>query len=166
MGSVIVDSKFTVRPAKPNDRLNLEQIVDLSFSRFLGYFAKHSLHDEGQVLVTETETTVVGFAKLIEFYVYEDMFGCVLWVAVHPKFRRKGVASALVEAGTKWLKQEGAKSVFASIQRRNTASLSVFDKQGFRRRGFLDLYRLFSWRVFVFYWAIWLAPGEVVLMHS
>ena len=43
---------------------------------------------------------------------HEDMFGCVLWVAVHPEFRRKGLASALVEAGTKSLKQRRSKSGF------------------------------------------------------
>jgi ribosomal protein S18 acetylase RimI-like enzyme len=144
----------------------LKQIVDLSFPRFIRYFATHSLHEEGQVLVTEAQEAVVGFAKLIDFHVGSGKFGCILWLAVHPQFRRKGIASALVNAGTERLKHDGARAVFASVQRRNIASLTVFSKEGFGKMGFLGLWRLFGWRVFKIYEDIWYAPGEIVLMHS
>jgi len=108
----------------------------------------------------------VGFAKPIEFKVGGNKFGCILWVAVQPEFRRRGVATALIKTGTQRLKQEGAKAVFASVQRRNIASLTVFTNQGFSKKSFADLWRLFNWRVFQFYGDIWLAPGEIVLMHD
>ncbi len=109
---------------------------------------------------------VVGFVKLIEFQIGGGRFGCILWVAVHPQFRRRGIAAALVNAGVEGLKRAGAGAVFASVQRRNIASLTVFGWQGFRRLSFLELWRLFGWRMFEFYREIWLAPGEVVLMHD
>jgi ribosomal protein S18 acetylase RimI-like enzyme len=150
----------------PIDASRIKQIIDLSFSKFLGFFAFRSLFSEGQVLVSETQETVVGFAKLIEFQVDHGKFGCILWVAVHPQFRRKGIATALLTAGNGRLKADGAKAIFASVQRRNIASLSVFNRQGFRKIGFVELRRLFSWRVFEFYGDIWHAPGEIVLMHD
>jgi hypothetical protein len=64
------------------------------------------------------------------------------------------------------LKQDVAKAVFASTQRRNAYALNVFSKNGFRRTGFLELWRLFGWRIFELYSDIWLAPSEVVLMHD
>jgi len=158
--------EFAIRLMTPNDASMLKEIVDLSFSRFLGFFAIRSLREEGQVLVGETQETVVGFAKLIEFQVSRRKFGCILWVAVHPKFRRKGIATALLNAGTGRLKADGAKAIFASVQRRNNASLSVFNRQGFRKMGFVELWRLFSWRIFEFYGDIWHGPGEIVLMHD
>ena len=159
-------TEFATRLMTSTDAGRLKEIVDLSFSRFLGFFAIRSLYDEGQVLVSETQQTVVGFAKLIEFHVGGVKFGCILWIAVHPQFRRKGVATALLNAGTMRLRAEGAKAVFASVQRKNTASLSVFYGQGFRKAGFVELWRLFRWRIFEFYGDIWHAPGEIVLMQD
>ena len=160
-------AEFAVRPMLPTDADRLREIAVLSFSRFMGFFAVHSLlSEDGQVLVSEAKGTVVGFAKLIEFNVGIDKFGCILWLAVHPQFRRKGVASALVNAGTTRLKDDGARAVFASLQRRNVASLAVFSRQCFRKMGFLGLWRLFSCRMFKFYSDIWFAPGEIVLMHD
>ena len=159
-------TEFAIRLMTPTDASRLKEIVDLSFSRFLSFFAIRSLYEKGQVLVSETRQTVTGFAKLIEFQVSAEKFGCILWIAVHPNFRRKGVATALLNAGTMRLKAEGAKAIFASVQRRNTASLSVFYGQSFRKMGFVELWRLFRWRVFEFYGDIWHAPGEIVLMHD
>jgi len=161
-----MNSEFTIRKMTQSDIGSLKQIVDLSFPRFFRFFATHSLNEEGEVLVSETRGTVVGFAKLVKFQVGGGKFGCILWLAVHPQFRRKGIASALVNAGTERLKEESARAVFASVQRRNIASLTVFSKEGFGKMGFLGLWRLFGWRVFEFYSNIWFAPGEIVLMYG
>lgn len=159
--------KFLIRQMLPSDAGGLKEITHLSFSRFMGFFVVHSLFsDKGQVLVADVEETVAGFAKLIELQVGNGKFGCILWVAVHPDLRRKGIASALTEEGIRRLKQAGAKAVFVSTQRRNTVALSVLSLSGFRRMSFLELRRLFGWRIFVFYRDIWLAPGEAVLMHD
>ncbi len=162
----MVSTAFTVRQMAPDDMDRLKQIIDMSFPRFFRFFATHSLHEEGKVLVSETQGIVVGFAKLIEFNLGDDKFGCILWLAVHSQFRRKGIATALVNAGTKRLKDDGARAVFASVQRRNVASLAVLGRQCFRKMGFLGLRRLFGWRVFKFYNDIWFAPGEIVLMYD
>ena len=46
-----MDSEFTIRPMLPSDERKLREIVALSFSRFMGFFAVHSLlSEEGQVL--------------------------------------------------------------------------------------------------------------------
>jgi ribosomal protein S18 acetylase RimI-like enzyme len=159
-------TEFAIRQMTKKDLISLKHIIDLSFPRFFRFFATQGLNEEGHVLVTEIQGKVVGFAKLTEFLVNNNKFGCILWVAVLPQARRKGIANVLVEYGTKCLKQAGAKAIFASVQRRNKTSLSVFILQGFGKIGFLGLWQLFSWRVFEFYRDIWFAPGEIVLMHS
>jgi ribosomal protein S18 acetylase RimI-like enzyme len=93
-------------------------------------------------------------------------FGCILWLAVHPQFRRRSIANALVKTGTEHFKIDGAEAVFASVQRRNKASLSVFNLQCFWKMGFLGLRRLFGWSIIGFYKNIWFAPGEILLMHD
>jgi len=159
--------KLLIRQISPSDVSRLREIVALSFSRLMRFFAVHSLlSEEGQVLVAESEATVVGFAKLIEFQIGDDKFGCILWIGVHPELRRKGIASSLTNEGILHLKQDGAKKVFASTQRRNIVAQNLLIRNGFRKMGFLQLWRLFSWRAIEFYGDIWLAPGEIVLMHD
>ncbi len=159
--------EFTIRQGEPRDRAVLKEIIELSFPRFFRFFAAHSVDSkEGKMLVSEFEGTVVGFAKLTEFSIERHKYGCILWLAVHPNHRRKGIASALVQASVEELKRDGAEAVFASVQRRNKASLATFDREGFKRVGFVSLWRRFGWRTFQFYSDIWFAPGEIVQMHS
>jgi ribosomal protein S18 acetylase RimI-like enzyme len=151
---------------KENDLNQVNQIIDLSFPIFYRFFAVHSLHEEGQVIIGEIAGRVVGFAKLINFYIGGKKYGCILWIAVHPSFRRKGIAGSITSNGIQRLKQEGSNAVFASTARRNVVALSVLSLQGFRRMSFFGLRRFFGWQVFKFYSDIWLAPGEIVLMHN
>jgi RimJ/RimL family protein N-acetyltransferase len=72
----------------------------------------------------------------------------------------------MVEAGSEDLERGGAEKVFASVQRRNKASLGTFAKVGFVRVGTVGLWRIFDWRLMEFYGDIWYAPGEVVLIHG
>ena len=165
--NLAVKIDFTIRQMLPSDVGKLKEVVALSFSKFMGFFAVHSLISEkGQVLVADIQGTAIAFAKLIEFQVGGSKYGCLLWIGVHPEFRRKGVAGALTAEGIRWLKQDGAKAVFASTQRRKTGALTVLRRSGFRRISLLELSRLFGWHIFAFYRDIWLAPGEVVLMHD
>jgi ribosomal protein S18 acetylase RimI-like enzyme len=162
-----LDSAPAVRQAIPNDYSQIKGIIDLSFPRFYRYFAIHSVtSEEGKVLVAEIQGAIVGFAKLIEFNIGTLKCGCILWIAVHPSIRRRGVALSLTKAGVESLKGEGSHAVFASTQRRNHAALATLGKAGFMRAGFLGLRRMFGWRVFSFYRDIWFAPSEVVLMHA
>jgi ribosomal protein S18 acetylase RimI-like enzyme len=157
----------TVRPAASNDFLALKEIIDLSFPRFYRYFASHSVHDEdGQTLVAQEENQIVAFARLIDFTISGAKYSCILWIAVHPTQRRRGIALALTNASIQQLKKQGAKAVFASTNRRNHAALTTLARAGFAALGFLGLRRLFGWYVFEFYRDIWFAPYEVVLMHS
>ena len=156
----------TIREAKTSDRAKIKEVIDLSFPRFFRYFATHSLNSEGKTLVAESQNSIAGFAKLITFQIADTKYSCVLWLATHPTFRRRGFAAALVTTGIEKLKAEGAHAVFASVSRRNKASLAVFDKAGFGRMGFLGLWRLFGWRIFEFYRDIWFVPTEIALMHG
>jgi N-acetylglutamate synthase-like GNAT family acetyltransferase len=125
-----LDSAPAVRQAIPNDYSQIKGIIDLSFPRFYRYFAIHSVtSEEGKVLVAEIQGAIVGFAKLIEFNIGTLKCGCILWIAVHPSIRRRGVALSLTKAGVESLKGEGSHAVFASTQRRNMLLWQLWVKQ-------------------------------------
>lgn len=152
---------------EPKDLSRLKEIIDNSFPMFYRHFSNRSVNSgTGGVLVSEEAGIVMGFARLTEFSVGGRRFGCVLWLAVHPSFRGHGVASGLVKAGVNWLRGRGAEAFFASAGHHNVGSISTFLGVGFRRMGFLGLWRFFGWRVFGFYAKIWFVPSEVVLMFG
>ncbi len=156
-----------VRDAKQTDKIGIKKIVDLSFPRFFRFFALQSLNSEdGKTIVDEQGGEVAGFAKLTEFSVGKLKCGCILWIAVHPSHRREEIASTLVQAGVADLKRRGAERVFASVQKRNKASLATFRKSGFERVGLTGLWRIFGLQLLEFYRDIWYAPGELVLMYE
>jgi ribosomal protein S18 acetylase RimI-like enzyme len=151
--------------ANAADLLKLKEIIDQSFPLFYRYFAWHSASNpDALVLVSDVEGKVAGFTKLIEFNIGAAKYGCILWIAVDPAFRHRGVALSLTGASADCLRSRGSCAVFASTQRRNSGALATLCKAGFRRIGFVGLWHLFGWRIFGFYGDIWFAPGEVVLV--
>jgi GNAT superfamily N-acetyltransferase len=145
----------------------LKEVINASFPMFYRHFSNRSVNSHtGTVLVSEVNGEIAGFARLTEFMVGGRRFGCVFWLAVHPDFRRRGVAASLVRVGVDWLVGWGAVAVFGSAGRENVGSIGTFLGVSFRRVGFLGLWRFFGWRVFEFYAKIWFVPSEVVLMFG
>lgn len=162
-----MDSKSAVRQALPADLERVKGIIDLSFPRLFRYFAHHSVKsEEGKVLIFENHDVVSGFAKLIDFKVGNIKYGCILWIAVHPDYRRQGIALILTNKGVGTLKKESVQAVFASTQWRNNAAKATLTKAGFGQVDFLGLWRVFGWRVFSFYRKIWYAPSEIVYIKD
>ena len=69
-----------------NDLNQLRKIIDSSFPIIYRFFAIHSLQEEGQVIVGEIAGRIVGFAKLIDFYVGGKKYGCITVDCSSPKF--------------------------------------------------------------------------------
>lgn len=156
-----------IRYAVTEDLPKLKTVIGASFPRVYRYFALHSVSDPSEpTLIYVVDHAVAGLAKLITFQVNHSKYGCILWIAVHPRFRRRGVASALTKSSIEYFRDHAARAVFASTQRHNVGALATLGRSGFVHVGFLGLRRLFGWRIFMFYRAIWFAPGEVVLMSG
>ncbi|MCW3999188.1 MAG: GNAT family N-acetyltransferase [Candidatus Bathyarchaeota archaeon] len=144
----------------------IKQIIDHSFPWYYRYFAWRSVSEpQAPVLTAQTNGETAGFAKLTAFKIRQNSYGCILWIAVHPKHRRRGVGENLAEAAAEWFRQQGAAAIFASTQQGNHAAQATLGKAGFVRVGFWGLWRLFGWGVFWFYVAIWFVPGEVVFLR-
>lgn len=61
--------------------------------------------------------------------------GHVLDIAVHPEYRRMGIASALVSLSIERLKEEGCRFVFLEVRASNDHAKKMYEKFGFEVLG-------------------------------
>ena len=158
--------EVVVRKADFQNRVAVEEVCRVSFGRVYAFFAVRSLGSPGLLLVGKIHGLVAGFAKLAKFRVGGRAFGGVLWLAVRPEFRRRGVASALMEAAVEYLLNQGVNAVYVSTRKDNLPALKLFQSMGFRRVGFRGLLELFGFRVVELYLKLRTAPSEAVLFCS
>ena len=77
-----------IRGAQNGDLAGVKEVIDASFPKFYRYFAWHSVKDRSEpTFIHPVDCAVVGFAKLIQFEIDGSKYECILWIAVHPKFR-------------------------------------------------------------------------------
>jgi ribosomal protein S18 acetylase RimI-like enzyme len=152
-----------VRQAELRDTDAMEEICRLSFDGLYGCFAIRSLHSSDHILVSKDSQKVVGFAVLKSVHIGNRMLGNILWLAVHPELRRKGVASGLIEASMGYFKDHRMNSVYVSVRKDNSAALCSFERKGFRRLDFHQLLKLYGRRVLEVYSKMHIVPGEIVL---
>ena len=72
-------------------------------------------------------------ARLVGFVLASDdtRRGWINRIAVHPDFRRTGLASRLVVAAEEELRRRGMQIIAALIEDYNTASRGLFEKSGY-----------------------------------
>jgi len=155
-----------IRDAEESDREALKAICRISFDRLYAYYASYSLDSSNNVLLGEMEGMVVGFAKLILIRIHDRPLGNILWLAVHPKFRRRGIASALIEASADYFRSHGISDIYVSTRGDNTPALELFQGKGFNKVEFRRLMEIHGHKVIEFYFKMHVSPGEIVLMKT
>jgi len=89
------------------------------------------------VLVAQTDEDVIGYVYAgLEPRSWKELreaCGFIHDVAVAEAGRRLGVATALIDAATDWLRTRGAPRVVLWTADRNEAAQALFDRLGFRR---------------------------------
>lgn len=88
-------------------------------------------------LVALLDGRVVGYAIAV---VNRWGEGHLISVATHPRFRRRGVASALLQELLRRLRGKGARVVRLEVRTGNSAAISLYRKFGFRIVGTVKNY--------------------------
>ncbi len=79
----------------------------------------------------------IGYAALVE------QPASAVWVTdlvVAPAWRRRGVASALLDSAREWAEQHGGRRLFLEMQSKNQAGIRLAQKHGFEFCGYNDHY--------------------------
>jgi len=94
--------------------------------------------DKNQILIAEINGEIVGY---ILFYnpinerfgfKTKHCFGGIIELYVMPEFRRKGVASQLIQRCVDYLKSKGAIDVRVDVLMHNKKAMNLYQKHGFK----------------------------------
>jgi ribosomal protein S18 acetylase RimI-like enzyme len=100
-----------------------------------------SLADEWKhmaiVFVALADKDAVGYEALIE---RPSSAAWVTDLVVAPKWRRRGVARALLDSAREWAEQRGHRRLFLELQSKNQAAIRLAQTHGFEFCGYNDHY--------------------------
>jgi ribosomal protein S18 acetylase RimI-like enzyme len=108
--------------------------------RGYGSFLRSQLRDEDVVVLVAEDSAsgeVIGYVyaglEPLSWKELRDAAGFVHDVAVTAGARRRGVAAALMDAATSWLRERGAPRVLLWTAEQNVEAQRLFARLGFRR---------------------------------
>ena len=95
-----------------------------------GEFKKQLANPNTHYMVAELDGRVIGNILTT----HDSRKGWLNRLAVHPKYRRKGLGKALVAESEKWLAKQGIGIFACQIEDWNEASLTMFEALGYRKQ--------------------------------
>jgi [ribosomal protein S18]-alanine N-acetyltransferase len=121
------------RPMRPED---LPQVINIAHLSFSSPWSRSSFLQEfdnsfSRMLVVENNDQVTGY--LCCWCVADEVH--VLNVAVHPGYRRRGIARGLMEEILLEARKEKAKTVSLEVRKGNLAAVSLYHHLGFHQIG-------------------------------
>lgn len=84
--------------------------------------------------VWQEDDLLVGNANLIPYHVRGRRYYLIANVAVHPDYRRRGIARSLTEHAVQHARQRGSPGVWLHVRQENQSALDLYRKLGFTER--------------------------------
>ncbi len=84
--------------------------------------------------VWEEDNQIIGNLTLIPYPSLRQNYYLIANVAVHPIYRRHGIARSLTEAAINYARKRGAQTAWLHVRPENTAALNLYRSLGFRER--------------------------------
>jgi ribosomal-protein-alanine N-acetyltransferase len=119
-----------VRGFRPSDTASISEILSDSAEAAQWppeSYAKLATSPGGVFLVCETNTEIIGFVAAREVVDEAE----ILNIAIHPNFRRKGVASALLLAAVDKFRRSTIARVFLELRESNQPARALYERHGF-----------------------------------
>ena len=115
---------------------DIDDVLQISLLSFPHSWSKSSYEKELQnslakYFVAEIDGKVVGF--VVTWIIVDESH--ITTVAVHPDFRKNGIASKLIEDMILYCKEHGCIAYTLEVRAGNTPAISLYEKHGFKQDG-------------------------------
>ena len=127
-----------IRPMTPED---LDQVMEIEKRSYTSGWARATYEKSlaspsCRYLVEEEENRICGYAGIYLAPEEAELFT----IACDPKYRRKGIASRLMDALLHILKDENIRAFFLEVRSSNEPAKSLYKKYGFTQTGIRKQY--------------------------
>lgn len=124
-----------VRPARSTDLLSVYRLERRCFEQPWPFAAFESQIDEPGFLVAIVDGRVAGYVVGSVHEGFPGPQGHIKDLAVHPDYRRQGIARHLLSRSLGRLRDAGAIGVMLEVRPSNEAAIDLYRSAGFERMG-------------------------------
>jgi len=120
-----------IREARPSDRRQVAEFTSHTWrwgDYIMSVWENWISDTKGKLLVAEEDNKVIGLMRLS---LRPEGEAYLAGARVHPKFRRKGVATALTKSCIDYARASGARFVSLATSSKNVPAISLVEKLGF-----------------------------------
>lgn len=154
-------SQIEISDVPSTERDRLRPILEQSFEGLYRWHAKRTL---GSVELVRAARLAGEDAGLAMLKTLTEEAGYVYYIAVSPRFRRRGVGGALLDDALAYFAAGGKKVVYASVEEDNVESKALFGSRGFSEADRGELSKKYgAVRGFTLSREMMLVRGEVLL---
>ena len=118
---------MSVRRAKKNDLEQVLEIEKLTFSDPWGYYNFQAALED--IFLVFAEEDISGF--LVAVCCHRDIRGTIVKLGVRPEHRRQGIATQLLEAALRILRDRGMLEVCLIVETTRKPAIALYEKFGF-----------------------------------
>ena len=125
---------FIIRPANINDVKPCAAMDEICFSlpwSEQSFFEEIVGNEIAQYIIAEAEGNVIGYAGI--WAILDE--GHITNIAVHPDFRRKGIARTLISALLEETGSNGVKAYTLEVRASNESAIALYKGLGFKHCG-------------------------------
>ena len=132
-------NNFMIRAANVHDVKPLTAIDEICFSlpwSEQSFFEEITGNAIAQYVIAESEGKIIGYAGI--WAILDE--GHITNIAVHPDFRRRGIAKALISVLLEATENAGVKAYTLEVRASNESAIALYECFGFTKSGLRKKY--------------------------